>query len=53
MSTIDILFIVCVVVFCFYGIYLGYKIMYDIRQRNIDLFNKRRNEIRKGFEHGK
>jgi hypothetical protein len=52
MSTIDILFIVSVIAFCSYGVYLALRIMYDIRQRNIDLFKKRRNEIRKELENG-
>lgn len=53
MSTIDILFVVCVIAFCFYGVYLGTRTMHDIRKRSIDKFMERRNEIRKEFEHGK
>ena len=52
MSTIDILLIVSVIAFCFYGVYLGFKTMYDIRQRNIELFKKKRNQIRKELENG-
>lgn len=53
MSTIDFLFVIGVVAFCFYGIYLGIKTMHNIRQRSIDGFLERRNEIRKEFENGK
>lgn len=53
MSTIDILFVVGVIAFCFYGIYIGIRTIHDIRQKSIDKFMERRNEIRKEFEHGK
>lgn len=53
MSTIDILLVIGVMAFCFYGVYLGIKTMHDIRQRSIDEFIERRNTIRKEFGNGK
>lgn len=50
MRAIDFLFIIGVIAFCFYGVYLGIRAIYDIRQNSIDEFEKRRNEIRKVFE---
>ena len=51
MSTIDILLVVGVIAFCFYGIYIWTE--GKSSKRSIDKFMERRNEIRKEFEHGK
>ena len=49
MKTIDILFLIGIAAFCIYGVYLGVKAMYDIRQKSIEEFEARRNKIRKEF----
>lgn len=53
MSIIDVLLVLVVIAFCFYGVYLGIKTIHDIRQRSIDDFLERRNTLRNEFEHGK
>lgn len=53
MRVIDILFLLFVFVFCAYGVYLGVKAIYEIRQKSIEEFENRRNEIRKEFANGK
>lgn len=53
MSKIDVLLVICVFVFCFYGVYLGIKTMHNIRQRSIDDFLEKRNKIREEIENGK
>ena len=53
MRVIDVLFLLVVFVFCAYGVYLGVKAMYEIRQKSIEEFKDRRDEIRKEFTNGK
>ena len=52
MKTIDVIFLIGVIAFCFYGVYLGLKAIHDIRRKSIDEFEARRNEIRKEINDG-